>query len=262
MTQAQAKTSSFNLKKKISNAEWELRCDLAATYRLIALYGWDDLVFTHISLRCPDDNQEARFLINPFGLLFDQVTASNLVKVDVNGEKVDDTPYFANPAGFTIHSAIHMARDDAHCILHLHTEHGMAVAAQTQGLRRLTQHAMIVHADLAYHDYEGIALDHDERERLVADLSDKSNMILRNHGTLSVGRNCAEAFIRIFHLEKACKAQVLAQSHGDLIECAPAMAERVGAQASGEDFGAGMLKTLIWPNIMSMVRERSPGFDQ
>ena len=180
-----------SLKDKVSAEEWKLRCELAATYRLCAMHGWTDLVFTHISARLPDENGQERFLINPYGLMFDEMTASALVKIDLDGNICQETPYFINPAGFTIHSAIHAARHDAGCVIHVHTPYGVAVSVQKGGLRRYTQFSMIVNNDLAYHDYEGIALNLDERERIVDDIGDKSLLILRNHGTLTVGPNCA-----------------------------------------------------------------------
>lgn len=218
---------------KVSAAEWQARVELAATYRLVALYGWTDLVFTHISARLPDEDGEERFLINPYGVLFDEMTASSLVKIDLQGNIKSETPYFVNPAGFTIHSAVHSARSDAGCVMHVHTPYGIAVSVQKDGLRRYTQFSMQVINDLAYHDYEGIALDLDERERLIADLGTKSLLMLRNHGTLTVGNNCAIAFLRMYFLENACKTQVLAQSVGSaehLHEEPQAMADRVGQQ--------------------------------
>ena len=177
------------------------------------MYGWDDMIFTHISARVP--GPEHHFLINPYGLLFEEITASSLVKIDIDGNKVVDSPYPVNPAGFTIHSALHMNRDDAHCVIHLHTDDGVAVSAQEDGLLPLDQHAMMVTGDIAYHDYEGIALDLDERERLVADLgANKHVMILRNHGTLTLGKSCADAFMRMYYLERACTMQVRALSGG------------------------------------------------
>lgn len=202
-----------SLEGKVSAEEWRLRVDLAATYRLVAMYGWDDMIFTHISLRIP--GPEHHFLINPYGLLFDEIMASSLVKIDVDGNKVGESPYPVNPAGFTIHSALHMGRDDAHCIIHLHTMDGVAVSAQADGLLPLDQHAMMVCGDVAYHDYEGIALDLDERRRLAEDMGrDKHIMILRNHGTLALGRSCADAFARIYFLERACSMQVRALGGG------------------------------------------------
>lgn len=201
-----------SVRPKVSDEEWQLRVDLAALYRLVALEGWDDLVFTHLSLRVP--GPEHHFLINPFGMLFEEITASSLVKIDQEGEKVLDTPYGINRAGFVIHGAVHMAREDAHCVMHLHTEAGVGVAAQEQGLLLISQHAMVL-GPVAYHDYEGVAVDMDERARLAQDLgAEKSVMILRNHGTLALGRNCAAAWLRMWHLEKACAMQTRAQSGG------------------------------------------------
>src|ERR1044072_8326872 len=207
---ATAKTSS--VKDQVSEPEWQTRVDLAAAYRLVALYGWDDLIFTHISSRVP--GPEHQFLLNPYGMMFEEVTASNLVKIDLAGNKVMESPHFINPAGFTIHSAVHAAREDAQCVMHLHTRNGIAVSAQKDGLLPLSQQAMFALASLAYHEYEGLALDEEEKPRLVADFGDKKFMILRNHGLLTVGRTAAEAFLGMFLLESACKIQILAQSGG------------------------------------------------
>ena len=203
-------TKIESLRGKVSAEEWVLRRDLAATYRLCAMHGWSDLVFTHISVRLPDEDGHERFLINPYGVMFDEMTASSLVKIDLDGKICQDTDYFINPAGFTIHSAIHAAREDAACVIHVHTPYGIAVSIQKKGLRRYSQFSMQVHDDIAYHDYEGIALELDERERLVEDIGDKSIMILRNHGTLTLGKSCGTAFLRMYFLENACKTQILA----------------------------------------------------
>src|SRR3954447_2870378 len=181
-----------SLEGKVSDSEWALRVDLAAAYRIVADYRWDDLIFTHLSVRIP--GPEHHFLLNPYNLMFEEVTASSLIKVDVSGNPVQPTPFITNPAGFTIHSAIHMARDDAHAVMHLHTPHGQAVSAHAEGLLPLTQTAMLIRDEVAYHEYEGIAVDLSERERIVADLGDKSAMIFRNHGTLTVGETVGEAF--------------------------------------------------------------------
>ena len=207
------RSRSRRSKGKVSDEEWAIRVDLACAYRMVAHYGWDDLIFTHLSARIP--GPEHHFLLNPYNLMFEEVTASSLVKVDVNGNPVDPTPFITNPAGFTIHSAIHMAREDAHAVMHLHTPAGQAVSAHGEGLLPLTQTAMLIRGDLAFHDYEGVAVDLDERERLVADLGDKNAMILRNHGTLAVGKNVGECFIRLYYLERACQAQIMALSAGD-----------------------------------------------
>ena len=250
------------LKGKVSDEEWRLRCDLAATYRLAALYGWDDMIFTHISVRLPDEGGAERFLINPYGIFFDEMTASALVKVDVDGNVVGETPYFSNPAGFTIHSALHMSRDDAHCVLHLHSPYGVAVSAQEGGLKRYTQFAMIVHDDIAYHDYEGIATDLDERERLVADIGAHNFLILKNHGTLTVGANCATAFLRMYFLEQACKTQILAQSDTKPpMEEPPAMGAKV-LQQGAPAFVPGLGDNLAWPGLMRKLNRENPGFDR
>src|ERR1041384_7691150 len=205
---ASAKTTTT--RDQVPEAEWQTRVDLAAAYRLVALYGWDDLIVTHISARVP--GPEHHFLLNPYGMLFEEVTASSFVKVDLSGNKVSESPYFINPAGFTIHSAVHAAREDALCVMHLHTDYGIAVSAQKNGLLPISQQAMFPLASLAYHDYEGLALNEAEKPRLVADLGDKQNMILRNHGLLTMGRTVAEAFLAMYLLERACKIQILAQS--------------------------------------------------
>ena len=250
------------LKGAVSDEEWRLRCELAAAYRLVALYGWDDMVFTHISARLPEEDGEERFLLNPYGLFFEEITASSLVKVNLKGEAVGETPYFTNPAGFTIHSALHMARDDAHCVLHVHTPYGVAVSAQEDGLKRLTQFAMIVHDDLAYHDYEGIATDLDERERLIKDIGNHGFLMLRNHGTLTVGENCAIAFLRMYFLEQACKTQILAQSdQKPPREETPAMGAKV-LQQGAPGFAKGLGDNLVWPGLLRKLARENPGYDQ
>src|ERR1700738_4602296 len=191
------------LRERVSAEEWQARVDLAAAYRLVAHYGWDALIFTHISARVPGPDHH--FLINPYGLLFGEMTASNLLKVDLDGNLVEPTPYFFNPAGFTIHSAVHAAREDAKCVLHLHTVAGVAVSCQEHGLLPINQTAMLLNGQIAYHEYEGVALELDERPRLVADLGTKNAMILRNHGTLAVGPTVAEAFLLMYFLERACE---------------------------------------------------------
>src|SRR5260221_4701276 len=204
------KTST--VRDQVSAEEWQARVDLAAAYRLVALYGWDDLIFTHISARVP--GAEHHFLLNPYGMMFDEVTASSLVKVDLDGSKVMDSPYQVNPAGFTIHSAVHAARADALVVMHLHTDYCIAVSAQKNGLLPISQQAMFALSSLAYHDYEGLALNEAEKPRLVQDLGTKNYLMLRNHGLLTVGSSVAEAFLSMFILERACKIQILAQSGG------------------------------------------------
>lgn len=247
-----------SLEGRVSAEEWRLRVDLAAAYRLVALYGWDDMIFTHISARVP--GPEHHFLINPYGLLFDEITASTLVKIDVDGNKLDNSPYPVNPAGFTIHSALHMHRDDAQCIIHLHTVDGVAVAAQADGLLPLDQHAMSISSDLAYHDYEGIALDLDERERLVADIGDQKHlMILRNHGTLALGRTCADAFARIYFLERACSIQVRALAGGAKPNWPNQGVPEKIAAVSAMAF-EGLIGGLAWPALLRKLDRVSPDF--
>jgi len=200
------------VRDQVSAEEWQARVDLAAAYRLVADYGWDDLVFTHISARVP--GPEHHFLINPYGMMFEEITASSLVKVDLDGNIVMDSDYNINPAGFTIHSAVHAAREDAICVMHLHTNEGIAVSAQEEGLLPISQQALFVLASLGYHDYEGLALNDEEKPRLVADLGKKTFLILRNHGLLTVGANVADAFLSMFLLQRACKIQILAQAGG------------------------------------------------
>jgi len=248
---------------KVSDAEWQIRCELAATYRLCAMHAWTDLVFTHISARLPDEDGEERFLINPYGVMFDEMTASALVKIDLDGNIKQETSYFTNPAGFTIHSAVHSAREDAGCVIHVHTPYGIAVSVQKDGLRRYTQFSMQVHDDVAYHDYEGIALDLEERDRLINDLGEKSLLILRNHGTLTMGPNCAIAFLRMYFLENACKTQILAQSVGGaehLHEESEDMGHRVYQQGAAA-FQQGFGDNLIWPGLMRKLKRTNPGFD-
>ena len=245
-----------SLKGKVSEEEWKARVDLAALYRLVALYGWDDMIYTHISARIP--GPEHHFLINPYGMFFGEMTASSLVKIDLEGQILQETPYFINPAGFTIHSAVHAAREDAHYVMHLHSDQGVAVSAQKDGLLPLSQHALIVLPRLAYHDYEGIALNLDERERLVADLGDKTLMLLRNHGTLSVGQTAADCWTGMFYLERACKQQVMALSVGrDNVLIAPQAAQdEVKSQVARSIGGA-----LAWPGALRKLDRELPGYD-
>ena len=239
-----------------SAEEWQARVDLAALYRLVAMYGWDDLIYTHISARIP--GPEHHFLINPYGMLFEEITASSLVKIDLEGNVLQETPYFINPAGFTIHSAVHAAREDAHYVMHLHSDAGVAVAAQKEGLLPLTQHSLVVLPRLTYHDYEGIALNLDERERLVASLGDKNLMLLRNHGTLSVGDTAANCWVGMFYLERSCTMQVMAMSAGrDNVLLAPqASQDEVRSQTTN-----GMGGGLAWPACLRKLDRESPGYD-
>lgn len=246
-----------SLEGKVSDEEWKLRIDLAAAYRLIAHYGWDDLIFTHMSVRVP--GPEHHFLLNPYNLMFEEVTASSLVKVDLQGNPVDPTPFITNPAGFTIHSAVHMSREDANAVIHLHTPHGQAVAAHGEGLLPLTQTAMLVRGDLAFHDYEGVATDHDERERIVADLGNRNAMLLRNHGTLAVGTTVGEAFIRIYFLERACQAQIMALSAGEAINLPPQGTPEIAAEQGAQGLKLAA-QFLAWPALLRKAYRLDPHF--
>jgi ribulose-5-phosphate 4-epimerase/fuculose-1-phosphate aldolase len=250
-------TDVVSVKDQVSPEEWAIREDLAATYRLVAMHGWDDMIFTHISARIP--GPEHHFLINPYGLLFEEITASSLVKIGIDGNKVMDSPFPVNAAGFTIHSAIHMNREDANCVIHLHTTDGVAVSAQKDGLLPLDQHAMMITCDLAYHDYEGIALDLDERDRLVIDIADKNAMLLRNHGTLAVGKNCADAFLRMYYLERACSMQVRALGGGaELNWPNQGVPEKTAMQGKGAF--EGLVGALAWPALRRKCDRVDPSY--
>jgi ribulose-5-phosphate 4-epimerase/fuculose-1-phosphate aldolase len=246
-----------SIRDKVSKEEWQIRTDLAATYRLVAHHGWADMIFTHITARVP--GPEHHFLINPYGLLFDEITASSLVKIDVDGKKMMESPYPVNPAGFTIHSAIHMAREDAHAVIHVHTADGIAVSCQEQGLLPMSQHAMLVHDDVAYHDYEGVALDHDERPRLVKDLGQKNLMILRNHGTLAMGTTCADAFLRLYYLERSCTIQVRALAGGSKINPTNQGVEEKTANLGVKAFD-GMMGDTAWPGLLRLLDRKDPSY--
>lgn len=243
------------VRERVSAGEWQARVDLAAAYRLVAHYGWDDLIFTHISARVP--GPEHHFLINPYGLLFTEITASNLLKVDLDGNLVEPTPYFFNPAGFTIHSAVHAAREDAKCVLHLHTVAGVAVSCQKQGLLPINQTAMLLNDQIAYHEYEGVALLLDERPRLVADLGTKNAMLLRNHGTLTVGESVGEAFLSMYFLERACATQIALLSAGSELHWpAPEVQEVVKRQAGG----ISSVAKLAWDAQLRMLDAKDPSY--
>lgn len=248
-----------SLKDQVSAAEWQTRVDLAACYRLIALYGWDDLIFTHISAKIPGSEE---FLINPFGLMFHEITASSLVKIDLAGNKLMGSPYNINPAGYTIHSAVHEVRHDVACVLHIHTPAGIAVSAQKQGLLPLSQQSLFVLSSLAYHGYEGVALNHDEKARLQADLGDKNFMILPNHGLLTAGNSIADTFLMMFTLQRACEAQVMAQSGGaELIHIPAQILDGAKAMVAGVMKTAqGMGGSLAWPALLRKLDQQMPGY--
>jgi ribulose-5-phosphate 4-epimerase/fuculose-1-phosphate aldolase len=237
--------------------ERRLRIDLAACYRLVALFGWDDLVFTHISARLPGDGHH--FLINPYGMLFEEITATSLVKVDAGGEKVTHSAYPVNPAGFVIHSAIHGARPDVVCVVHVHTTAGIAVSAQKQGLLPISQQATIALASLGYHDYEGIAVHDDEKPRLVSDLGRSASLILRNHGLLTVGKTVADAFVAMYNLQRACEIQVHAQAGGAELTSVDARIVS-GVKTNVEAVTRGGGGALAWPGLLRRLDRVDPSY--
>src|SRR5215207_3213560 len=248
---------SMKVREVVSEEEWQVRVDLAAAYRLVADYGWDDLVFTHISARVP--GPEHHFLINPYGVMFEEIAASSLVKVDLNGEIVMESDYKINPAGFTIHSAVHAAREDALCVMHLHTDYGIAVSAQEHGLLPISQQSLFVLTSLGYHEYEGLALNDEEKPRLVADLGNKTFLILRNHGLLTVGHTVADAFLSMFLLERACRIQILAQSGGGKLM---AIDEKIFAQIPAQEqiVTQGGGGRLVWPGLLRKLDRMNADF--
>ena len=245
-----------SLQGQVSEEEWRLRVDLAAAYRLVALYGWSDLVFTHISARIP--GPEHHFLINPYGLMFDEITASSLVKVDQACNKLSDSPFPVNPAGFTIHSCIHAARDDAGCVLHTHSRAGVAVSAQKCGVLPISQQSTFVLGSLAYHAYEGVALREEEQPRLQADLGLNNYLMLRNHGLLTVGKTIADAFLSMYLFESTCRIQIDAQAGGELQMVDPRILE--GMSTVMKTATAGQGANLAWPALLRKVERSDPGF--
>ena len=250
-------TAMKEIREQVTSEEWQLRQDLAALYRLVAMHGWDDLVFTHITARVP--GPEHHFLINPYGMLFDTVTASSLIKVDLDGNKVIDTPYPLNPAGYTIHSAIHEIREDARCVMHLHTRAGVAVSAQKNGLLPISQQASIALGSLAYHDYEGIALNPDEKVRLQDDLGDKIAMILRNHGTLVAAPTIADAWLYMYFLETACQIQIAAQAGGSELLMLDESIIRLNCENTAEAT-AGQGGQIAWAAMLDKVDRHDSSF--
>lgn len=248
---------SKSVKMQVSKEEWQTRVDLAACYRTVAQNGWDDLIFTHISARVP--GPEHHFLINPYGMMFEEITASSLVKVDLNGDKVMDSDYDINPAGFVIHSAVHEAREDAQCVMHLHTAAGIAVSATKEGLLPISQQSLFALSSMSYHDYEGVALNMDEKQRLVADLGHTNFMILRNHGLLTCADTIADAFLFMYLLQRSCEIQVKAQASGqELIHIPEKILAGIQAQAKQVTRSAG--GSLAWPGILRKLDRHNPGY--
>ena len=248
-----------SVREQVSLEEWQIRKDLAAAYRLFALFGWDDIVFTHLSARLP--GPEHHFLINPYGWLFEEMTASSLVKVDLQGRKVMDSPYEINPAGFTIHSAVHAAREDAHCVMHAHSLNGIAVSAQKDGVLPISQQSLFVLSSLGYHAYEGVALNEEEKPRLVRDLGKNMYLMLRNHGLLTVGPTVADAFLGMYLFEATCMIQVRAQSGGgELVPIGKAILDGIPQQAQQVTRNSG--GSLAWPGLLRRLARRNPGWDE
>ncbi|HEY8606565.1 MAG TPA: class II aldolase/adducin family protein [Noviherbaspirillum sp.] len=236
-----------SVQDRVSPEEWQTRVDLAACYRLVADFGWSDLIFTHITARVP--GTEDQFLINPYGMMFDEITASSLVKIDLQGNKVEESPFPVNPAGFTIHSAIHAHRHDAQCVLHVHSVNGVAVSAQKEGLLPISQQSIFVLSSLAYHDYEGVALRDDEKPRLVNDLGARNYLMLRNHGLLTLGKTIADAFVNMYVFEAACMIQVRAQAGGgELIRIPSSILDTAQSQAKTVTKSQGGM--LAWPGLL------------
>ena len=247
---------SASLKGTVTDEEWQLRVNLAACYRLVAAYGWSDLIFTHISARVP--GPEHHFLINPYGLMFDEITASSLIKVDQRCNKLSESPFPGNPAGFVIHSAVHEAREDIQCVLHTHTRAGVAVSAQKGGVLPISQQSTFVLASLAYHDYEGVAFRDEEKPRLQADLGARNFLMLRNHGLLTVGRTIADAFLSMYIFESACQIQVSAQAGGELTSVHPQIVAGVAQAMQVQTDGLG--GAFVWPSLLRKLERMDPGY--
>jgi ribulose-5-phosphate 4-epimerase/fuculose-1-phosphate aldolase len=247
---------------KVTDAEWKVRVDLSAAFRLVDLYGWSDMLATHLSARIPGTNEH--FLINPVGIMFDEMTASSLVKVDIEGNILSDSEFGINPAGYTIHSAVHMGRMDAGCVMHTHTAAGLGVATQKMGLLPLTQMALAVIAQTAYHNYEGPAFDLEERDRLIEDLEDKNVLILRNHGLLTVGKTVAEAFVWLFRAERACRFQLSFQQAGAEATEIPKEIQDVSIERTRKAISASGHRPIgqfEWPALLRKLNRENPGYD-
>lgn len=251
-----------SLKHVVSEDEWNLRVNLAACYRLVAMYGWSDLIFTHISAKLPESvsGKDHHFLINPYGLMFDEITASSLLKIDLQGKQINESPFYVNHAGFVIHSTIHEARHDAVCVLHTHSRAGVAVSAQKEGLLPISQQASLILSSLAYHDYEGLAVHDDERDRLKADLGTNKYMILRNHGLLTVGRSVPDAFLAMYFLEMSCQIQISAQAGGALSPVPQKVLDGVTTAVRVQE-SKGSAADLTWPALLRRLDRLSPGYD-
>lgn len=254
-----------SIKEIVSAQEWALRVELAACYRLVALYGWTDLIFTHISARLPMalTGGAHHFLINPYGMLFDEVTASSLIKIDLEGNKLSESDYQVNRAGFVIHSTVHSAREDVVCVMHTHTRAGVAVSAQKAGVLPISQQASLLLGSLGYHGYEGVAVHDAERERLQADLGSNTCLMLRNHGLLTVGATVADAFDAMYNFESACQIQLAAQAGGELLTIEPSVLDGVSEAVRIMQDNSGLTRgQLAWPALLRRAQRLSPGYDE
>ena len=251
-----------SLKHVVSEDEWKLRVNLAACYRLVAMYGWSDLIFTHISAKLPESvsGKDHHFLINPYGLMFDEITASSLLKIDLQGNQINESPFYVNHAGFVIHSTIHEARHDVECVLHTHSRAGVAVSAQKEGLLPISQQSSLILSSLAYHDYEGLAVHDDERDRLKVDLGTNKYMILRNHGLLTVGRSVPDAFLAMYFLEMSCQIQISAQAGGTLSPVPQKVLDGVTTAVRVQE-SKGSAADLTWPALLRRLDRLNPGYD-
>ncbi len=251
-----------SLKHVVSEDEWKLRVNLAACYRLVAMYGWSDLIFTHISAKLPESvsGKDHHFLINPYGLMFDEITASSLLKIDLQGNQINESTFYVNHAGFVIHSTIHEARHDAVCVLHTHSRAGVAVSAQKDGLLPISQQSSLLLSSLAYHDYEGLAVHDDERDRLKADLGNNKYMILRNHGLLTVGCSVPDAFLAMYFLETSCQIQISAQAGGTLSPVPQKVLDGVTSAVRVQQ-SKGSAADLAWPALLRRLDRLNPGYD-
>ncbi len=252
-----------SLRQVVSAEEWRARVDLAACYRLVAMYGWSDLIFTHISAKVPAPAGEEHFLINPYGMMYEEMTASSLVLIDGHGQVLRPSPYPINRAGFVIHSTVHAARPEAGCVLHTHTRAGVAVSAQRGGLLPISQQASLILPRLSYLSYEGLAVNDDERASLTADLGPSNVfLMLRNHGLLTLGRSVAEAFLSMYFLETACQIQISAQAGGELLPIEPKVLAGVGATMKVmEQSAERATSALAWPALLRRLDRLNPGYE-
>lgn len=257
-TSVEAVAASRSVREQVTREEWQIRVELAAAYRLAAHYGWDDLIFTHFSARVPGPDEH--FLLNPFGMMFGEVTASNLIKVDLEANLVIESEWECNPAAFVIHGVVHESHPNAQCVMHLHTVQGVGVSAQKGGLLPIGQTSVSLYNDVAYHDYEGLALGLDERTRLLADLGDKNRMILRSHGLLTLGKNIGDAFYKMYGLQRACEYQIAAQAGGELIILPQELCDKAEHQAkTGFTTDLG---TLAWRALLRLADQLDPSYKE